>query len=99
MTVVALVLGDLPAWAATWVPWDGNHITSQNNCLSRRAYIATTYNIPPQDLRCQYYPPNSCGGSGYWLLELDVDGIVARREISVAPVQVSWSDQPVVAAC
>ena len=41
-----------------------------------------------------------CGGSEYWLLELNVDALIeARREASLVPARVPWSDQPVVAAC
>jgi hypothetical protein len=68
-TLLTLGLAPPSAWAATWVPWDGFHITSLANCNARKAYIAKTYAISLRALRCKLYvcSPN------YYLLEIDID--------------------------
>jgi hypothetical protein len=101
VATLLLAFGGKAAWAVDWVPWDGNHITSQENCQSRRVYIAKTYSIPLRALRCQQYPPNSCGGAPYWLLEIDVDAAVAPSDLpaTTAADHLSWTDQPVAAGC
>jgi hypothetical protein len=48
-----------------WSPWDGNHITTEAKCLSRRSFISKTYKIKLGDLRCIYF--DACP-TGYWVL-------------------------------
>jgi hypothetical protein len=61
---------------ATWVPWDGNQITSAANCESRRQFIARTYRIKLSNLRCDRIDIGLPPCSLYrWILMINSDGV------------------------
>jgi hypothetical protein len=65
---------------ARWVPWDGNHITSYQNCIRRMEYLRVNYGIPRAGIKCQRFaeglPP--CP-QYYWMVMVDADLAVARE--------------------
>jgi len=80
---------------ATWVPWDGNQMTSLANCQSRRQYISTTYNIKLIDLRCDRIDIGLPPCPVYrWILMVNADAFAIRSVPAVRPVT-----QPARALC
>ncbi|MDG4795398.1 hypothetical protein [Micromonospora sp. WMMD1082] len=82
------------ALLANWVPWDGNHITTQQKCLNRRSYIATTYGISYSALRCDQRNDGLPPCQTYWILMVDLDRTLratgsspARTVTDLAPVK------------
>jgi hypothetical protein len=95
---VLLFAVSITAFAAgNWTPWDGNHITTKAKCMARLNYIAKTYNVAKNALRCQAYS-TACGPGGtiYYVLEIDTD----RARASSTPDDYSLASAiPAVASC
>ncbi len=74
--------------APTWVPWDGNKITTAGNCKWWRGQIHKLYEIPLSRLRCTKFYTNTCPSTAYWMLMvLTSPGSApeARREVMWVP--------------
>lgn len=71
----------------TWVPWDGNQITSLANCERRRQYISATFDIKLSDLRCDRIDIGIPPCPVYrWILMVNADAFAARSVPAVRPV-------------
>ncbi|WP_062461082.1 hypothetical protein [Demequina soli] len=57
--------------AASWVEWDGNHITTAAKCAARLTYIANTYNIQRSALWCEKVAVPICPPQYYWVLMIN----------------------------
>lgn len=65
--------------SASWVPWDGNHITTAANCSSRRQQLIRDYRIRTSAIKCQQFTIGTCPPTYYYMVMIDENAQPARR--------------------
>lgn len=96
ITLESVAQPDSQVTAASWTPWDGNHITSATNCAARLSFIAKTYGIQRSALWCEMFAEPICPPKYFWVLMVNTSA--AAFSVPVEPA-LEAASPTLVAAC